>query len=125
MIGLLCRKTMGTLFIKALLAHLIADFFLQNEWMALKKTSLRHPASWVHSGIHLVALLLVFAPGTALLIALSHLLIDTRKPLQWWRTLYRQSNPPPIPVDPAFICFAMWQDQAAHIVCLCIAVLMS
>ncbi len=76
------------LFIAGFVAHIIADWFLQNEWMATYKTSLRHPASWVHSGIHFVALLFVFSPFAAMVLAFSHLLIDTRVPLQQWRKFY-------------------------------------
>jgi hypothetical protein len=104
------------LFVWGFVAHMVADWFLQNEWMALKKTSLKHPAAWVHSGIHLIALLFVFPPLVAVVLAVSHILIDTRVPLQWWRKFYRQTTD-----GPAFIPFAMWQDQAAHILCLAVA----
>jgi hypothetical protein len=106
------------LFVNALIAHLIADFLLQNEWMATNKVSLRHSASWVHSGIHFVALLFVFPWVVALAVAVAHLLIDTRVPLSIWRQFYRQTNNPE---NPAFIPFAMWQDQVAHIIVLWLA----
>jgi hypothetical protein len=104
-----------------LVAHLFDDWFLQNDWMAKYKTSLRHPAAWVHSGIHLIALLFVFPPVVALALAVSHLLIDTRVPLAWWRRFYRQTSDP---ANPVFVPFAMWQDQAAHILCLAVAALL-
>lgn len=106
-----------TLFERALIAHMVADWFLQNRWMSDNKTSLAHPASWVHSGIHLACLLLVFPAWLAVLVAVTHLLIDTRKPLIWWRKVYGQSAP-----DAVFPAFAMWQDQAAHILVLGVAV---
>ena len=37
-----------TLFERALVAHLVADWLLQNDWMAHQKTSLSHSAAWVH-----------------------------------------------------------------------------
>ena len=98
-----------------LVAHLVCDWFFQNEWQAVNKTSLRHPAAWVHSGIHLVGLLLVFPPAWALLLALTHLLIDTRKPLQWWGRMMRQTQDP---ANPVTIHLAFWRDQVAHIACL-------
>lgn len=113
--------TATELFVWGLVAHMFADWFLQNNWMATYKTSLRHPASWVHSGIHLIALLFVFSPLVALLLAISHLLIDTRVPLQKWRELYGQTKDAS---NPVFIPFAMWQDQAAHILCLAVAALL-
>ena len=109
---------MAQLFIAGLLAHLVADWFLQNEWMALNKVSLKHPAAWVHSGIHTVGALLVFPWTVALALGISHILIDTRVPLQLWRKLYRQTQEGAIMVP-----FALWQDQAAHLILLCLAAL--
>jgi hypothetical protein len=97
------------------MAHLVADWLLQNEWMSNNKTSLRHPASWVHSGIHFLCLLLVMPWAFAMLVALIHLLVDTRVPLAWWRRIYRQTSDPQ---NPAFVSFAMWQDQVVHILVL-------
>jgi len=105
----------SNLFIAGFIAHIIGDFMLQNEWMATYKTSLLHPASWVHSGIHFIVLLFVFSPFLALLLAISHLLIDTRVPLREWRRFYKQTNDPK---NPAFISFAMWQDQVLHLLCI-------
>jgi high-affinity K+ transport system ATPase subunit B len=102
-----------------IVAHMVADWFLQNEWMALNKVSLRHPASWVHSAIHFAALCFVFWWPVALALAVSHLLIDTRVPLIWWRRLYRQTTEGPV-----MIPFAMWQDQAAHIIAIGAAALL-
>lgn len=109
---------MSTLFIYGLLAHIVADWFLQNNWQATYKVSLKHPASWVHSGLHLVCLLFVFAPLVAMAVAASHLLIDTRKPLGLWRRLVRQTTDAS---NPVFVPFAMWQDQAAHILIIGLA----
>ena len=105
-------------FIWGFIVHLICDWFLQSEWMALNKVSLKHPAAWVHSGIHLIAALFVFPVWIAVVLAASHILIDTRVPLIWWRKFYRQTNDP---ANPVMIPFALWQDQAAHIICLAIA----
>ena len=40
-----------TPFERGLVAHLVADWVLQNDWMARHKTSLRHPAAWTHAAI--------------------------------------------------------------------------
>lgn len=103
----------ANLFLAGLAAHLVADWFLQNEYMALNKTSLHHPASWLHSGIHLASAALVFPMGVAFVLGVTHLLIDTRVPLQWWRRFFGQTTD-----GPAFIPFAMWQDQSAHLLLL-------
>ena len=50
-----------SLFERGLVAHLVADWLLQNDWMALNKMNLRHPAGWVHAAIH--GVLLGFALG--------------------------------------------------------------
>lgn len=110
--------TFTDLFIRGLVAHIVADWFAQNEWMALNKTSLKHPAAYVHSGIHLLAALFVFPWPVAVVLGIAHLFIDTRKPLQWWRGLIKQTNDP---ANPVFISFAMWQDQMAHVLCIAAA----
>jgi len=110
---------MAELFLKGLIVHLVADWFLQSDWMSENKTDLSHPAAWVHSGIHTIGYLLVFPVSGALLIGLSHLLIDTRKPLIWLRQLFHQN--PQGAVAPVF---EIWQDQAAHLVVLAAAVLL-
>lgn len=103
-----------------IVAHIVADWFFQNSWMALNKVKITHPAAWVHGGIHFVALCFVFHWQVALVLALVHIAIDTRKPLQWWRQFYRQTTDPS---NPVFVPFAMWQDQCAHIVTIAIAAL--
>src|SRR5690349_15271656 len=92
--------------------HLVADWLLQNDWMAANKSDLRHPAAYVHSGIHLAAALIVFPAWAALFIAVTHLIIDTGKPLEVWRRLYRQT----VHGEAALLIpLGFWQDQVAHI----------
>ncbi len=95
--------------------HLFCDWLLQNDYMAKYKVSLLHPAAWIHSGIHLLGLLFIFPWWAALLIAIIHLLIDTRVPLVWWRKFYRQTTEGPVAID-----VAIWGDQVAHITVLAI-----
>lgn len=138
-----------TQFILGLLAHLFADWMLQNDWQATHKTDLRHPAAWVHFGCHLACMLIVWGfVWPAFVVPVTHALIDTRKPLVWWRTLIGQKqvnmglivkafDPPdgsypsqrykatmPSDIASAFgwnvaaMQVAFWQDQAAHILML-------
>lgn len=105
-----------SLFDRALVVHLICDWLLQNHWMAVNKSNLRHPAAWIHSSIHFVGLLLVFSPFVALLLALSHLLIDIRQPLIWWRRVFGQTT-----TGDAALHVSFWSDQVAHITLLALA----
>ena len=80
------------LLIWGIVLHLIADWPLQNDWMANNKQNLKHPAGYVHALIH--GFLLSFVFGWAFVpLAIVHLLIDTRKPVVWWSKLIRQTQP--------------------------------
>lgn len=107
-----------TLFIYGLIAHLVGDWFLQNEWMALNKVNPKHPAGYVHAGIHTVGMLFVFPWPVALAIGIAHWFIDLRFALAAWRGLVHQTTEGPMAVH-----VALWQDQVAHIVVLFIAAL--
>ncbi len=151
-----------------IVAHLIADWPLQNDWMAKHKAERRnralspgwlgwlpggarwwdrHPAAYVHAGIHGLLLALVFG-WFALPVAVAHLLIDTRKPVVWFSRLMRQTQPrreyaltlhdEAYVEDAARFLAAMrrtaalydvgtevrfWTDQAWHIACIALAAL--
>jgi len=107
-----------TLFTFGLVLHLVCDWLLQNAWMSDNKSNLLHPAAWVHSGIHLVGLLLIFPWWAALAIAGVHLLIDTRVPLLWWSRIFRQTQEGAVVITLKF-----WCDQTAHILVLALAAL--
>lgn len=111
---------MFELLLKGLIVHLVADWFLQSDWMVANKTSLLHPAAWVHTGIHTLGYLLVFNPVIAFALGISHLLIDTRRQLTWLRKAFQQN--PKGAVAPVF---EIWQDQAAHLILLALAALFS
>lgn len=52
----------------------------------------RHPAAYLHAGIHGILLAPVLGwPAAA--VAVTHLLIDTRTPVVWWGRLMRQTPP--------------------------------
>ena len=107
---------MADLFVQALMVHLVGDWILQSDRVARLKTDLRQPAAWQHSGIHALGLLLVFPPAVALLVALSHLLIDTRRPLLWLRQVLGQQ-----PEGDRGRNFEIWQDQVVHLLVLFMA----
>lgn len=106
------------LLVWGVMVHLIADWLFQNDWMAIHKIDLRHPAAWVHSGIHTLGLCLIFSWPVALLIGFTHLLIDTRKPLLWWMRVIKR-----IPKDTRFPIVEIWLDQVMHITVLAVVVL--
>jgi hypothetical protein len=125
------------LMVWGLVAHLIADWPLQNDWMANNKaTSLK--ANAVHAGIHGLALALVFG-WAAVPLAVAHGLIDTRKPVVWWSKLVGQTQPGTNfelltgsgePVKPARVPLydvgtevRFWTDQVFHIACIAVAAL--
>src|SRR5690349_10900130 len=103
-----------------LVAHLIADWPLQNDWMANNKaTSLL--ANAVHASIHGVLLALVFG-WVAIPLALAHGLIDTRRPVVWWSRLVRQTQPSGDGYDVG-LEVRFWTDQVFHIGCIAFAAL--
>ena len=110
--------------------HLVIDWLAQNEWMAVNKANLRHPAGYVHAGLHGAAQLSIFPWPAALVIGVTHLLIDTRKPVAWWSRLIRQTQPrgwvPKLKsgltagtLNPAIMDIGMdvriWADQVWHV----------
>ena len=130
------------------LAHLIADWPLQNDWIAANKAKRRlrvvgrwhgeplihsdlpedvpvwdrHPAALVHAGIHTLAQVPVFGPRRAALIALAHLVIDTRTPVAWWRQFVGQTAPAGGAYDIGAEV-AIWTDQVFHLAVLAAAAL--
>ena len=103
------------LLIWGIVLHLIADWIFQNEWMALNKGHLVHPAAWIHGGIHALAMALIFPVPLALAIAAIHILVDTRKPVQWWQRIYHQTT-----TGPYAIPVAIWLDQVVHMAVIAI-----
>ena len=127
------------LLIWGIVLHLIADWPLQNDWMANNKMYLRISwAGYVHASIHAFLLAWIFG-WVAFPLAIIHLLIDTRKPVIWWSKLIKQTQPK----GSAAVTFdhdgefgmigplydigtevRFWTDQVFHIVCLAIAALL-
>jgi hypothetical protein len=101
---------MLTPFDKGLVAHLVADWLLQNDWMALNKRKLWHPAGWVHAAIH--GLLLGVALGWlgGLVLGVLHLLIDSGWPVNWWIRVFKKCQN-----APHAELIRVWTDQVVHI----------
>ena len=98
--------------------HLVVDWLLQSEWMADHKPDLRHPAGWVHAGLHGLALAVIFPAAAAAVLALAHLLIDTRRPLSWWGRVCTQPQEGPVAIT-----IHIWRDQALHVATIAVAAL--
>ena len=96
-----------------LVAHLVADWILQTDWMARYKTSLWHPASWTHAATHAVCLGLALGWPAGLVLGFVHLLIDTRLPVAWWMRNVKKCSQ-----SPEVVTIAIWLDQTLHIVCI-------
>ena len=81
--------------------------------MAAHKNNLLHPAAWVHGGIHALFAMLVLPWNAALIVALLHMLIDTRHPLRWWRWCVgkQEGSASDVQVN-------IWVDQVFHVVTL-------
>lgn len=124
---LLPHHTATDVLIWGLVLHLAVDWLTQNEWIAVNKVRLSHPAGYVHAGLHTLALLLLFPWYFALAIGVLHLLIDTRVPLTWWRkTLKQTAIDPSAGVMQNIIAsqVAIWNDQVLHIVVIAAAALL-
>lgn len=102
-----------TPFEKGLVAHLVADWVLQTDWMARNKLRLRHPAAWTHASIHAVCLSLALGWQAGLILAIVHMLIDTRVPVDWWMRVVKKCKQVP---ETAFV--GIWLDQTLHIICI-------
>jgi hypothetical protein len=167
------------LLIWGLVAHLIADWPLQTGWMVAHKSKRhipkmrrgdgrmtppriyqpptkwwwRHAAAYVHAGVHLVMLSLVFGPIAGVVLALLHLIIDTRVPVLWWTRTFGQTQPwgHTVEVEPKDLSYTeqvlstftalkpsgvkvplydigtevqLWIDQVFHIVCIAVMALL-
>jgi len=104
-----------TPFEKGLVAHLVGDWILQNDWMAVNKTSLRHPAAYVHAAIQVLCLSIALGWVAGLILGFVHLLVDTRVPAYWWIRHFKKCSQ-----SPDFGSIIIWLDQTLHIVCVAV-----
>lgn len=122
------------LLVWGVVAHLVADWLTQNEWVALHKmlrrtpTSSvfdRHPSAYVHATIHGAVQLLIFPWQAALVIGFVHMLIDMREPVIGWSKLIHQTTPEETPAPAE--CLSIGQavtiaaDQVWHMVVIAVA----
>jgi len=161
--------TASELLVWGIVLHLIADWPLQNDWMAQHKMKagypgdhlawvwtprtrwfFRHPAAYLHAGIHCIFLALIFG-WVAIPLAIVHLIIDCRWPIVWWSTkVIKQTQPGKeyalagqdpfreegddreysrVLVDSIQLYdigteVRIWTDQVFHIACIAIAALL-
>lgn len=121
-------ESVTTLLVWGVVAHLVADWLTQNEWIALHKQGRRtltsrwwdrHPSLYVHGAAHVLALLLVFPPAAALAIGFIHMVIDTKEPVIGWSRLIHQTTPEQTPVPPQYLSIGqavtIAADQVWHI----------
>jgi hypothetical protein len=99
-----------------ILIHLVIDWFFQNEWMAVNKVNPRHPAGYIHAGLHGIGLLLLLPVWACVIVAVAHWLIDLRSPLTWWKKTFRQTREGPIAMH-----VGIWTDQVAHFIVIALA----
>jgi hypothetical protein len=99
-----------TPFEAGVVAHLVADWLLQNNWMALHKLKLSHPAGWVHGAIHGLLLGLALGWLGGVVLGLLHVLIDTGVPLNWWLRVFKKCE-----ASPHAVWIRIWTDQALHV----------
>ena len=104
-----------------LVAHLVADWPLQNDWMARHKAKPGHPAGIVHAAIHGLALAPVFR-WKAFPLALTHYAIDLRVPVAKWSAFIRQTQPSGEGYDVGMEV-RFWTDQVFHIASIAVLAL--
>lgn len=95
---------------RALVAHLVADWLLQDTWMATHKSRLTHPAAWVHGAIHGICLTLALDWQAGVFLGLLHVLVDTGVPVAWWMRVFKN-----VGEDPKALHVSIWTDQVTHV----------
>lgn len=112
------------LLVWGLVAHLIADFLLQNDWMSRGKSARwwKEPSAekmlkksapgFAHALVHFVALFFVFGTG-AIPLAVAHYLIDLRTPVAWWSKLIRQTQPD---TDDPLVGIKLYDENEAFLI---------
>lgn len=113
-------QTPTELFVWAFVAHLAADWLFQTEWMVIHKVNLRHPAGYVHAAVYALFMALVFPPLIAVVIGVTHLLVDTRVPVRWWMRVVKGMSEGCTGAD----AVEMGVDQVFHIMVIAFFVLL-
>lgn len=100
------------LFISLCVAHLLGDFVFANHEMAVNKHNPRTVYFYLHGFIHFI-LCYLFSGGNytiAAIVALTHMIIDTRLIVNFWQDLLKQTKDGDIG-----IIVKMALDQTLHI----------
>jgi len=74
--------------------------------------SLRHVAGYIHAGIYAIPMLFLFSWPIVCMIGISHLLIDTRVPIDWLIKIMKKTDIPVV---------RLGNDQVLHIVVIVLA----
>ena len=91
-------------------SHLIGDFILQNEWMAVNKKN-RSLACLVHTLVYLIPFLICQLQWWQIaLIAIQHFIQDRTEIIMWWGRVWKRTDLKRWNALPLFV------DQAFHIV---------
>ena len=101
-----------------LVGHLIGDYLLQNDWMALNKKARSLPCL-VHVTLYTMVVLAcagwLASPAAWLLVAVPHFLIDRSQFVRWYMQAIGQAKFSQPPMAPWSIIAV---DNAMHAACL-------
>jgi hypothetical protein len=116
-----------TIFESLLLAHLVGDWLLQNEWQAIQKGK-KWQALISHVLVYHIVVLAVLVVRfgaydlrvyiTVAILAVTHTLLDMRRSVEWYIRTFRlsASNPPEL-------WLVIVVDQSIHLILLGLAAL--
>ena len=100
-------------------AHLIGDFILQNEWMAMNKKQNTAPCL-VHGLVYLVPFLICNLQWWQIaLIGFQHFAQDRTGFVFWWLRVWKRADPDQWQDLPLFV------DQAFHVMWIAIVLMLS
>jgi hypothetical protein len=130
----------GSLIAWGMVLHYLIDWPFQNSWIAAHKTNWTHQSAYIHALAHGAIQLLVFPWWAALIIGITHFIIDLRWVVDRWSKLIRQIQPveespevyapggkrPEVPAMPVDIGqnIRIWNDQTWHIAVIALMALM-
>lgn len=97
--------------------HLIGDYLLQNDWMALNKKAKGGKgwlACFIHCLLYSLPFLLIASPLQVLFIFATHFIIDRWFFIKWYMNTVGQTNFAKPPTGPWSIFFV---DNTFHLIC--------
>jgi len=84
--------TSGELIAWGFVMHNVADWLLQNDWMAVNKVRGLGLAAWVHGLIYGLCMWPIFGAVGGLALMLWHVAVDTRVPVDWLIRIMRKTD---------------------------------